>query len=216
MSEALTSQLQEWISRINAGESKAREELLTHTRGRLLRIAHRMLHGRHVRLESLEQTDDVVQDLYVRLLGEWDRFFVSPHPITTVPEYFFRAAGLMRNVLIDLGRKHFGRQSQRHRALSIDANHGADTGSDAQYDPSSDTDDPAEISLWTAFHEEVERLPEDLRAVVDLRWYHDLPHQDIAELLGVAEVTVRGRWAKARLRLSEKFQGSPFDWSSFN
>jgi RNA polymerase sigma factor (sigma-70 family) len=216
VNDAHTSQLQEWIRRTNVGDPQAREDLLGHTRDRLMRIARRMLHGPHARLEVLEQTDDVVQELYLRLLERWQSFFEQPQPVATVSDYFFRAAGMMRNLLIDLGRKHFGRQSQRQRPLSLEANAGADTGSDARYEPSSDTDDPADVSFWTEFHQEVERLPEDLRAVVDLRWYHDLTHPEIAALLGVAEVTVRARWTKARLRLQAKFESGPFDWSSFN
>jgi RNA polymerase sigma factor (sigma-70 family) len=215
VNEAHTSELQEWIRRTNLGDPQARAELLGHTRDRLARIARRMLHGPHARLEVLEQTDDVVQELYVRLLERWHSFFEQPQPVASVSDYFFRAAGMMRNLLIDLGRKHFGRQAQRQRPLPLEAGGEAAAGAGPGNEPAADADDPADLSFWTEFHQEVERLPEGLRAVVDLRWYHDLTHPEIAALLGVAEVTVRGRWAKARLELQARFEGSPFDWSSF-
>jgi RNA polymerase sigma-70 factor (sigma-E family) len=51
--------------------------------------------------------------------------------------------------------------------------------------------------MWRA----VQSLPPRQRAVVVLRFYEDLPEEQIAEVLGVARGTVRSQMAKARDRL---------------
>ena len=64
---------------------------------------------------------------------------------------------------------------------------------------------------WTEFHEAAARLPDDLRAVFDLLWYHGLTQAEAAALLGVAVPTVKLRWMKARLGVQQTLGGSPFD-----
>src|SRR5262249_11751713 len=134
-------------------------------------------------------------------------------PIQTVREFFVRASSFLRDVLIDLIRKHQGRDNKRPAMLPI---HPGDSASDerlTRFDPESQTHDPVQAAFWTAFHEEVERLPEKLRQVVDLFWYQDLSHQEIACVLGIAEVTSRSWWAEARTLLKQRFPDTPFDWN---
>ena len=58
-----------------------------------------------------------------------------------------------------------------------------------------------ELEVWCRFHKEVERLPLDERELVSLVYYHGWTHQQVAELFGVAERTIRRRWASACTRL---------------
>jgi RNA polymerase sigma-70 factor (sigma-E family) len=55
------------------------------------------------------------------------------------------------------------------------------------------TGDPAVDSMWDA----VQKLPPERRAVVVLRYWADLPHGDIAEILGCPIGTVRTRLHRA-------------------
>jgi RNA polymerase sigma factor (sigma-70 family) len=55
------------------------------------------------------------------------------------------------------------------------------------------TGDPAIDSMWDA----IERLHPDRRTVVVLRYWADLPHAEIAELLGCPVSTVRTRLHRA-------------------
>ncbi len=55
------------------------------------------------------------------------------------------------------------------------------------------TGDPALDSMWDA----LVRLPPDRRAVVVLRYWADLPHADIARLVGCRTATVRSRLHRA-------------------
>jgi DNA-directed RNA polymerase specialized sigma24 family protein len=43
--------------------------------------------------------------------------------------------------------------------------------------------------------------PAGVREVVDLLWYEGLSQTEAAEVLGVAAITLKRRWAEARLRL---------------
>jgi hypothetical protein len=54
------------------GDAEARQRLLELTRDRLMRRARRFLHGRYPRREPFEQTDDVVQHLYLKNLQNQD------------------------------------------------------------------------------------------------------------------------------------------------
>ncbi|MEV0382578.1 SigE family RNA polymerase sigma factor [Nonomuraea sp. NPDC050643] len=58
--------------------------------------------------------------------------------------------------------------------------------------------------LWAALQE----LPRKQRAVLVLRYYEDLPDQEIAEILGVSRGTVRGQAARAldKLQIERAFQ----------
>jgi hypothetical protein len=51
--------------------------------------ARLFLHGRYARLEPFAQTDDVVQQIYVKILRYQDRFWVNPHgePVRTLAEF---------------------------------------------------------------------------------------------------------------------------------
>ena len=82
------------LERAVTGDVEARQRLLELTRERLVRHARRFLHGRYARLEPLAQTDDVVQQLYVKILQNQDRFWVNAdgQPVTALAEFFGHTA----------------------------------------------------------------------------------------------------------------------------
>ena len=192
------------------GDAEARQRLLELTRDRLMRHARLLLHGRYARLEPFAQTDDVVQQLYVKILQNPDRFWVNARgePVRTLAEFFGHSSAWMRDVLCDLLRKEYGRDDNRPAVLPLD---GGISDTRPIYEPSSDTLDGEKVQRWTEFHEAAARLPDELRAVFDLLWYQGLTQAEAAALLGVAVPTVKLRWMKARLRLQEALGGSPFD-----
>jgi RNA polymerase sigma-70 factor (ECF subfamily) len=193
VSNESTTVLQGQLERALAGDAQARQRLLELTRNRLMCHARRFLHGRYARLEPFAQTDDVVQQLYVKILQQQDRFWVNAHgePIRTLPELFGHTSAWMRDVLCDLMRKGYGRDDNRPAVLPLDAGT-SDTG--PRYEPSSNTLDGEKLRRWTEFHEAVARLPDKLRAVFDLLWYQELTQAEAAALLGIAVPTVNLRW----------------------
>ena len=209
MSDQSTTVLQGYLERAMTGDVAARQRLLEVTRDRLMRHARRHLHGRHARLEAFEQTDDVVQQLYVKILQNQDRFWVNARgePVQSLAELFGHTSAWLRDVLCDLLRKSCGRGGNRPALLPLDG--GASGG--PRYDPGSITAEGEQVQRWTEFHEAAARLPDNLRAVFDLLWYQELSQAEAAELLGIAVPTVKLRWMKARLRVQQALGGSPFD-----
>jgi RNA polymerase sigma factor (sigma-70 family) len=73
--------------------------------------------------------------------------------------------------------------------------------------PSATGENSNRLEAWATFHEQVENLPDEDKAVFDLLWYQHLPQADVAKLLNVSERTVKRRWASARLKLHEALGG---------
>jgi RNA polymerase sigma factor (sigma-70 family) len=212
MSGEITERIRDWLLKLGDGDPKAKEALLAHTQERLTCIARRMLHGGFARLRSVEETGDVAQDAYARLLKGWDGVVTGKdNAPVSVDEYFRRVTQLIREVLIDLARRHYGRGGRRPGTVPLDARPD-DSSAGAGFDPGTDTLAPATLDLFTDFHRAIEALPENQRRVFDLHWYQGLTHQETALVMGVAEVTVRKYWVAARLTLQEKFKDNPFKW----
>jgi RNA polymerase sigma factor (sigma-70 family) len=209
VSDESTAVLQGHLERAVTGDAEARRRLLELTRDRLLSHARRLLHGRYVRLEPFAQTDDVVQQLYVKILQHQDRFWVNARgePVQTLAEFFGHSSAWMRDVLCDQLRKACGRDDNRPAALPL----GGPSDAGPRHEPSSSTLGGEKVQRWTEFHEAVARLPDDLRAVFDLLWYQELSQAEAAALLGIAVPTVKLRWMKARLQVQQALGGSPFD-----
>jgi RNA polymerase sigma-70 factor (ECF subfamily) len=210
VSDESTAVLQGQLERAVTGDAEARQRLLELTRDRLMHHARRFLHGRYARLEPFAQTDDVVQQLYIKVLQNQDRFWVNAHgePVRTLAEFFGHTSAWLRDVLCDELRKAYGRDDNRPAVLPLD---GGNSDTRPTYEPASTTLDAVKVQRWTEFHEAVARLPADLRAVFDLLWYQEMTQAEAAALLGVAVPTVKLRWMKARLQVQQALGGSPFD-----
>jgi RNA polymerase sigma-70 factor (ECF subfamily) len=210
VSDESTAVLQGHLERAVTGDAEARQRLLELTRDRLTRHARRLLHGRYARLEPVAQTDDVVQQLYVKILQNQERFWVNAdgESVRTLAEFFGHTSAWMRDVLCDLLRKAYGRDDNRPAVLPLG---GAASDTGPQHEPSTSTLDGEKVQRWTEFHEAVARLPDDLRAVFDLLWYQEMAQAEAAALLGIAVPTVKLRWMKGRLQVQQALGGSPFD-----
>jgi RNA polymerase sigma-70 factor (ECF subfamily) len=202
--------LQGLLERAATGDAEARRQLLERTRDRLLRHARHFLHGRYARLEPCAQTDDVVQQLYVKILQNQDRFWLNARgePVQTLAEFFGHTSAWMRDVLCDQLRKAYGRDDNRPAVLPLD---GGPSDTVPRHEPITSTLDAEKLRRWTEFHEAAARLPDDLRCVFDLLWYQGLPQAEAADLLGIAVPTVKLRWMKARMQVQQALGGSPFD-----
>src|SRR6516162_8286910 len=138
VSDDSTTVLEGFLERAITGDVAARQRLLELTRDRLMRHAHRFLHGRYVRLEPFAQIDDVVQQLYVKILQNQDRFWANAdgEPVRSLAEFFGHTSAWMRDVLCDQLRKACGRDYNRLTALPLDGGP-SDTG--PRHEPSSST-----------------------------------------------------------------------------
>src|SRR3569832_1492854 len=85
-----------------ADDESARQALLDHSCGRLLRLTRKMFHG-YQNLRRWEQTDDVFQNAMIRL----HRSLAEVKP-GSVRHFFNLAAVQIRRTLLDLAKHHFG------------------------------------------------------------------------------------------------------------
>jgi RNA polymerase sigma-70 factor (ECF subfamily) len=213
VSDESTAVLEGQLERASTGDAEARQRLLELIRDRLVHHARRYLHGRYARLEPFAQTDDVVQQLYIKILQNQERFWVNAdgEPIRTLAEFFGHTSAWMRDVLCDLLRKERGREDNRPTVLPL---RGGPSETGQWHEPASSTLDGEKLQRWTEFHEAVARLPDDLRAVFDMLWYQEMSQAEAAALLGIAVRTVKLRWMKGRLQVQQALGSTPFDDTS--
>jgi RNA polymerase sigma-70 factor (ECF subfamily) len=199
MTSTNQSTIEGWLDRLRDGDDRARQELLHYAWERLTRLTRNMLRG-FSRVKRWEQTDDVVQNALLRLY----RALADVRPADAVE--FYRLAALnIRRELLDLAKHYYGRQGLGANHASLDRTEQSQAG--PAVDRAVPADDPGSLAAWTAFHAQVERLPDEEKAVFDLLWYQELSQAEAAELLKVSERTIKRRWASARLRLHEVLGG---------
>jgi RNA polymerase sigma-70 factor (ECF subfamily) len=196
--------IQGWLDRLQAGDEMARHELIRCACGRLERLTRKMIRGWE-RVHRWEQTGDVMQNTLLRLYRSLAE--VKPAGVAD----FFRLAALhIRRELRDLARHYCGPRGLGRRHATATWKVPAD-GQGAEFaacEPPATGEAPEDLAAWAEFHAQVERLPEEQRAVFDLVWYQELSQAEAAALLGVSERTVKRRWAAARLELHRVLAGT--------
>ena len=132
------------------------------------------------------QPTALVNEAYLRLGGaEHFKFENRAH-------FFAAAAEAMRRILVDSARRHgqLKRGGDQERVELHETRIAA----------------PDENDKLLLVHEALDDLAREdpIKAeVVKLRYFVGLKHQEIADALGISEVTVRRHWAVARVRLFE-------------
>jgi RNA polymerase sigma-70 factor (ECF subfamily) len=195
-----TVQLHDYLDRLRAGDRAAADAFLRRVGGRLERLAHAMLRG-FPAVRRWADTGDVLQTALVRLL----RTLEALRPQDT--RHFANLAALhIRRELLDLAR-HF-RPRLDPPGAAADGPEGPGAAEPA--DPAGGA--AADLDLWSAFHEQVDRLPAEEREVVGLTFYHGWTQVQIADLFGVDERTVRRRLRAASRRLTVALGGRHPQW----
>jgi RNA polymerase sigma factor (sigma-70 family) len=192
-----TVQLQLWLERMQAGDPKAREELLRGFSDRLERLARKML-GRFPNVRRWADTGDVLQNSLLRLLHALRQ--VRP---ASTRDFFGLAAEQMRRELLDLARHFDGPHGLGANHASLPSGNGAPPVLETE----APTDEPGELEQWQRFHEAILRLPAEEREVVSLLYYHGWSTAQVAELLQIHERTIRRRWRSGCLRLEKLLHG---------
>jgi RNA polymerase sigma factor (TIGR02999 family) len=132
------------------------------------------------------QPTALVNEAYLRLGGaEHFKFENRAH-------FFAAAAEAMRRILVDSARRHgqLKRGGDQERVELHETRIAA----------------PDEDDKLLLVHEALDDLAREdpIKAeVVKLRYFVGLKHREIADVLGISEVTVRRHWAVARVRLFE-------------
>ena len=104
---------------------------------------------------------------------------------------------MIRRTLLDLAKHHLGPHGHG-------ANHHTDGEGGAMNDRA---EQPEDLEGWSAFHAQVEGLPDEEREVVGLLYYEGLTQEEAAAVLGVGLRTVKRRWQSARCILRQRLNG---------
>ena len=183
------------LERARKGDAGDRERLIDAVYLRLDQLCRGLL-SRFPGVGAHEQTGDVMGAVWPRLLAELEvrHFENSGH-------FFSFSATLIRNTLIDLLRKHYGRNGQRPlRARTLPG------ASGVPLEGIEDPGGPEGDLLQGEIHALIAQLPREQREMFDLRFYHGLRETECAEVLGLDRRTVRRRWRSARLTLADRME----------
>ena len=162
-----------------AGSGSALDELVPLVEGELRRLARGYL--RQERPGHVLQTTALVNEAFVRLVGWHDVNWQNRS------HFLAMAAQLMRHILVDIARRR-ARSADGTRVLMVDLSEAERAGRDRSRDL---------MALDDALRELAEH--DQRRAqIVELRFFGGLTLDEIAEVIGVAPITVSREWAKAR------------------
>jgi RNA polymerase sigma-70 factor (ECF subfamily) len=176
---AMTTEMDELVTRAQHGDQLAFDELVRRTHADTYTLAYRLCGNE-------EDARDVVQDAYLRAFKGLKRFRGEAQFST----WMYRITANCANTLMSKRHKH------RHDEL-----HDTIEDTDSARDPAAQAD---AMALRADLADALQELSPKLRAVVLLRDVYELPHEDIAAELGISETAAKVRLHRARLQLKER------------
>ena len=193
-SPSTTTAIQLCLDALFEQQPNALDHLFDVCRQRLRLMINIMMNKYH-RLRRWVEEEDVLQDVEIRLLKA-----LRDIDIRSPQVFLAMAATVIRRQLIDLIRKfhhHFKLetpafdQSQANGRANLPhclANH-----------PNRNEGPWDEVEL----HELVSKLPQDLRDVFELIYYHGMTHEETAKHLGISVSSSKHKFHNAKCKLGE-------------
>jgi RNA polymerase sigma-70 factor (ECF subfamily) len=181
----VTRLLEAW----RAGDDHAIDEVMARVYGELRRLAARYLNRE--RAGHTFEAHDLIHEAFLRLV---DQRQVDWHNRS---HFFAIAAQSMRRVLVDHARRRGASRRDgavRHLVPADEAELAVKTDADL-------------LALDDALTD-LAAADEPLARVVELRYFGGFDHDEIAELLGVSNPTVRRRWRLAKAWLYRRLSAS--------
>jgi RNA polymerase sigma-70 factor (ECF subfamily) len=178
------------VTRAQAGDRKAFDDLVLRYQDRVYNMSHRILGNR-------EDALDISQEVFLTVYRGLQRF-----------EARSRFGTWLYRVTVNRCRDELRRRgSRKHRQpYSLDAA----AEDDRALEPRSNDPAPAERAVAAEtqrlVEEAISRLPGDAREVLVLRDTEDLSYDEIAEIIEVPVGTVRSRLNRARTLLRERLR----------
>lgn len=176
------------IKQANAGSQSAVDSLFRELYQDLMQLAQ----ARMARSEPITLLDStsLVNEAYLHFVN------AKRLDLQNRKHFLTYAAKVMRNIVIDCIRdRHADRRGGEHAQITLTTQLGLAA-------PATDDEAPS-------VHEALNQLAEvdpRLVKVVELRYFAGLTEEETAEVLGIAERTVRRDWEKARLLLAVMLQ----------
>ena len=174
------------------GDSSALGQLVPLVEAELRRLAR--LYLRRERPGHVLQTTALVNEAFLRLMKWQDVSWQNR------AHFVAMAARMMRHILVDISRQRSrGRDGREIRIVEISE------AEEAALERSRDL-----VAIDDALRELAERDPRKAQ-IVELRFFGGLTLEAIAEVIGVAPITVSREWAKARAWLHREVASEPRD-----
>jgi RNA polymerase sigma factor (TIGR02999 family) len=161
------------------GDAAALDQLVPLVEAELRRLAHRYV--RRERPGHLLQTTALVNEAFIRLVSWRDVSWQNRS------HFLAMSARMMRQILVDMSRRQ-PRGIDGGRIQFVDVTNAERTPAD----PLGDV-----VAIHEALDVLAERDPRKAQ-IVELRFFGGLTLDEIAEVLGVAPITVSREWTKAR------------------
>jgi len=171
------------LARARAGDDAARAALVDRYQRRLYALVARLMATRP------ELIDDLAQESFLKVLRALPQF--DPRGPARLSTWILTVA--TRTCLDVL-------KARRPATEEIPASLAA---------PSNPEQETAQRQMGRRVQAAMARLPEEMRAVVILRAYHDLDYDEIAAALGLELGTVKSRLGRARVALRQALGETP-------
>jgi RNA polymerase sigma-70 factor (ECF subfamily) len=191
-----------WLAEARAGDREALGQALEACRRYLLLVAERQLDPD---LRAKGGASDLVQETFLEAQRDFGGF-----QGTSSPEL---RAWLRRLLLNNLG--HFTRRYRAtgKRAIGREVGLQAEDSADTPLpEPAADTPSPSVEAMAqeqaAALRQALERLPQDYRQVIALRYLEGRSFEEIGRLLHRSPDAARKLWARAMERFREEWEGA--------
>ena len=168
-----------WLEQCRGGDSLAIERLVQSHQQDVYRLALSIL-------DDSDDADDVTQEVFVSALRALESFRGN----ASLKTWLF-------SITINVCRSRLQRQKNRGRLQQILQSLFHLRGEQAHHPEDKAMQNESDAALWRAIH----ALDDKHRIPIILRYYHDLPVADIAEMLRVPIGTIHSRLNHARERL---------------
>lgn len=189
MNEPSTHEVTQLLVAWNGGDGAALEQLIPLVHAELHRLARRYM-GQERAGHPLQPTA-LVNEAYMRLIDwknvEWKN---RAH-------FFGVSAQLMRRILVDFARQRPRVAGESAHQVSLEE--AADVG-DGQ---------TADLVALDDALKSLAEFDERKCKIVELRFFGGLRNEEVAEILGVAEITVIREWNKAKAWLYRELSNTP-------
>jgi RNA polymerase sigma factor (sigma-70 family) len=197
--EGTDSKIAAAIARLRKGDPTAKNDLLSYAQRQFERMARALLHsgGSYEAVQDWEQTDDVVQEVQIRMSRALD----SVKEIESPRDFFKLAANHIHWQLKALLATYKAeKRGGGHRVTNVKPNRkgGAPIVGGVVDDAEAPRDTFAEVSRYL---DEIGTIPADEREMLDLIVILGLTREEAAARLGLTLATFKRRYRKACHRL---------------
>ena len=181
------------IRRLKDRDEKAFREIVRRYSDQVYNMTYRMLGNR-------EEAEDVAQEVFIIVFKSIDSFRGDSKFST----WLYRiTANTCKNRIKYLARRHDRQKSEYDEGIDRDQAAGAVTAPNAPRRPDAAM---AGLELELKLQDAINSLDEDHRLLVVLRDIQELSYEEICEIMGLPEGTVKSRLHRARAALRKKMQ----------